>query len=438
MILEDVEALMPPHYDPAAPPSFEARAVRIATSAGIVRTPDRALTRSEHAARSEVPLSRALPAGLAVDFRLLDQKDTRGLVQDGRAAEGIIRSARQFNSCTRRAALRVTVVQPPQAALDAMTHEEKIRFADAQADIFRTNLDAEIIAYPYMGFGASDYTNFIARRSRRDGSCTTMFALDMQMSPPALDKVLGHLGSTRQPTIVPLRHRSPDRTVAQHLILARHLESPRMAFLACQVPRIDYIRGQAVSNLHTVSARYGYDMVALEQRRPAPSPRRAGPEQDRILLEERPADRHRAGRPGAEGRGAARRVPPEPQQRAGQEARRLPAADDRSGRRRPAQVPQARAPGQGARGAQQPARVCAHAGHDGEPAARRVPVADGRRAGGHAAPCGPCADTDDGLCRVNMTRDQSSAAARREGAGGSPTRARHVNPARHTDGSAAL
>ena len=275
MILEDVEALIPPHYDPAAPPSFEARAVRIATSAGIVRTPDRALTRSEHTARSEVPLSRALPAGLAADFRLLDQKDTRGLVQDGRVAEGIIRSARQFNSCTRRAALRVAVVQPPQASLDAMTHEEKIRFADAQADIFRTNLDAEIIAYPYMGFGASDYIDFIARRSRRDGSCTAMFALDMQMSPPALDKVLGHLGSTRQPTIVPLRHRSPDRTVAQHLILARHLESPRMAFLACQVPRIDYIRGQAVSNLHTVSARYGYDMVALEQRRPAPSSPRA-------------------------------------------------------------------------------------------------------------------------------------------------------------------
>ena len=303
MIVEDVEAIIPPHYDPAAPPVFWARAMKITTSDGIFRTPARVLMRSEHMARSEVPISRALPSELAMDFRPLDQKETRGLVEDSRVAERIIRSTRQFNSCTRRAALRLSVVQPPQASLDTMTHEEKIRFADTQADMFRTNLDAEVITYPYMGFGTSDYIDFIARRSRRDESCTTMFVLDMQMTPPALDKVLGHLRSTGQPCIVPLRHRDPDKTVAQHLILDRYLDSPKMAFLACQVPRIDYVKGQAVSNLHTVSARYGYDMVALEQHRPAPSTSHSL-DLNRIMLYSRSGLRIDAIRDALEQRGA--------------------------------------------------------------------------------------------------------------------------------------
>lgn len=66
-----------------------------------------------------------------------------------------------------------------------------------------------------------------------------------------------------------------------------------------------------------------------------------------------------------------RRVPPEPEQRARQAAHRRHARDALGCLGR-ARVPQARRPRRGARGARQPPRVCAHAGHGLEPAARRV------------------------------------------------------------------
>ena len=143
-----------------------------------------------------------------------------------------------------------------------------MRFADAQHDMFRQNLDAETVAYPYVGLGASEYIKFITRRSRRDESCTTLFTLDMEMDHASLDKVLAHLQRDHRPAIVLLHHRDPDRTTVQHRILARYARDEKMAFAACQVPRVGHVQGRAVSNLHTVAVRHGYDIVALEQRRP--------------------------------------------------------------------------------------------------------------------------------------------------------------------------
>ena len=273
MILEDVETIVPMRRGPAAPRGFGARVMKVTTSSGVFYTPARMLTRAEHMARSEAAISRALPPELAVDFRPLDQRGTRGLVEDSLAAERIIRSTRQFNSCTRRAALRVSVAQPPKISLQTMSAEERIRFADAQADMFLANLEAETVAYPYIGLGASDYMKFITRRSRRDGAYTTLFVLDMEMDAASLRKVLAHIQRDHLPAIVPLIHRDPDRTTVQHRVLARYMGDEKMAFAACQVPRIGYARGQAVSGLHTASARHGYDMVALEQHRPSPGER---------------------------------------------------------------------------------------------------------------------------------------------------------------------
>ena len=270
MIVEDVENTIPLRGDPLAPPGFEARAMRITTSSGTFHTPARVLTRSEHMARSEVAISKALPDDLAIDFRPLTQKGVERLAGDGSAAEALIRSTRQFNSCTRRAVLRASVVQPPKISVRSMPAEEKIRLADMQADIFRTSLDAEIISYPYVGLAASDYTRFISRRARRDEACTTLFVLDMGMDPATLDKVLEHLRRDHRPAIVPLIHRGPDETALQRHRLTRYMRDEKMAFVACQVPRIGYARGRAVSNVHTASAQYGYDMVALEQHLPAP------------------------------------------------------------------------------------------------------------------------------------------------------------------------
>ena len=84
--------------------------MKITTSSGVFHIPARILTRSEHTARSDVPVSRALPPELAIDFRPLDRKGADDLAKDSRAAVNIIRGARQFDSCTRRAVLRVSVV----------------------------------------------------------------------------------------------------------------------------------------------------------------------------------------------------------------------------------------------------------------------------------------------------------------------------------------
>ena len=270
MIVEDVECTIQPRGGPGAPPGLAVRAMKITTSDGVFHTPTRMLTRAEHMARSDVPMSRALPADLAIDFRPLTHKDSLGLAVDGLVAKNIIRSTRQFNSCTRRAVLRASVVQPPKVAIRSMSAEEKVGFADAQADIFRTSLDSEIIVYPYLGLAASDYTRFISRRARRDEACTTLFVLDAEMDPASLDKVLDYLRHDHRPSIVPLIYRDSDGTAVQRRILARHMRDEKMAFLACQVPRAGYVRGQTVSNLHTAAVLHGYDMVALEQRLPAP------------------------------------------------------------------------------------------------------------------------------------------------------------------------
>ena len=273
MIVEDVEAMTPMRRSPASTPGFKARIVKITTSNGVFHTPARILTRSEHKARSEAVISRALPPDLAMDFRPLDQKGVRELVRDGGAAEKAIRDTRQFSSCTRRAALRISVAQPPKVSLKTMSTEEKMRFADAQAGLFRTTLGAEAIAYPYIGLGASEYARFITTRSRRDETCTTLFTLSTGMDRSSLDKVLAHLQRDHRPAIVLLIHENPRKTAAQHRILARYMRDEKMAFLACQVPRIDLDGDPTISNLHTASVRHGYDMVALKQYPPAPGER---------------------------------------------------------------------------------------------------------------------------------------------------------------------
>ena len=73
-------------------------------------------------------------------------------------------------------------------------------------------------------------------------------------------RTIGHLRSIRQPCIVPLRHRDPDKTVAQHLILGRYLDSPKMAFLACQGPGSVTSRAgreQPAHRIGPVRARHG-------------------------------------------------------------------------------------------------------------------------------------------------------------------------------------
>lgn len=282
MILEDVGMVARSRGDPDAPPGFGARIMRITTDAGSFETPARILSASEHRARSEVSISKALPHDLAIDFRPLRTGDAAGLVNDSRVADRLIRTARQFESCTRRATLRLTVFQPPASDLKGMSAEDKILFADAQADVLEKNLGAGIVVYPYLGLDARRYERFINDRYRRNQACMTLFTLDMGMAPAALEKILKKMADKNEPAIIPLIYKSPDRTVPQHRILARYLDSPRLALLACQVPRTVEIGGQAVSGPHAAAIVSGYDMVALRQ---YPPPRAAAkPNLDKIAF----------------------------------------------------------------------------------------------------------------------------------------------------------
>lgn len=94
----------------------------------------------------------------------------------------------------------------------------------------------------------------------------------MGMPPAALEKILGMMAGKNEPAIVPLIYQPHDKTAPQHRIIARHLDSPRMALLACQVPRKVEIGGRGVSGPHAAAIISGCDMVALKQNRSLPAP----------------------------------------------------------------------------------------------------------------------------------------------------------------------
>ena len=265
MVLEDVAVEAMHVGGPMSPPGLRARAMSIVTSAGRVRTPARIISRSEHVARSKAAVSRALPHELAMDFRMLPLGDVAGLAGESAVARRLVRSARQFQSYTKRAALSMSVYQPDQSALADLSAADKVEFADAQAEFLQKNLGAELLTYPYLGLPASEYVRFIAERQRRNESCTTLFVLDMAMPPDALEKVVEYMAGTRQPAILPLIYRDPSSTIPQHMVVSRCFDSPRMATIACHVPRV--LPGTRTSGLHAAYARSGYDMVVLQQNR---------------------------------------------------------------------------------------------------------------------------------------------------------------------------
>ena len=283
MNLEDVSVVAKRRGDPDAPPGFRARTVRVTTDAGSVETPARLLSASEHKARSEISVSRALPAETAMDFRPLQKNDAKNFSSDAEVARRLITMTRQFESYTRRAVLRMTVFQPPIVALKEMAPEDLIRFADEQAAVLEKSLNAGIVTYPYLGLDTGPYLRFIDERHRRNPTCTTAFVLDMRMKPDLLAKILDQMKARSEPAIVPLIYRRLDRTVQrQYQILANHFDSPRLVFVGCQVPRTVDSDGLAISGPHDAVMRLGYDMVALEQhRRPGAASR---PDLDKIMF----------------------------------------------------------------------------------------------------------------------------------------------------------
>lgn len=275
MILEDV-SMADSYYDSRRPPGTVTRSMRITTDRGSFTTPARVISRNDHTARSDIPLSRELPPALTMDFKPLVDGDVEGLTNDGRVAERLNRRTRQYHSITERALLRMSVFQPTQKTLGRLSTSAKIRFADAQAEYLQDRLGCGITTYPYLDLPANDYLQFIDDRYRRTEDATSLFVLHMRMGRDRLERILDRLGE-KGPIIVPLIHSGAAGAVPAYDAIKQRLDDQKMAFLACQVPREQAVGGHAASMLHAECFGHCFDMVAPIQRMPFPRPQGNAP-----------------------------------------------------------------------------------------------------------------------------------------------------------------
>ena len=274
MTLEDV-SMEDSYYDSRRLPGTVTRTMRITTDKGSFATPARVISRNDHIARSDIPLSKELPPELTMDFKVLVDKDVEGLTANGNVAERLTRRTRQYHSITGRALLRMSVFQPTQTTLNRLSTPAKIRFADAQAEYLQDRLGCGITTYPYLDLATGDYLQFIDDRYRRTGDATSLFVLHMNMGRARLERILGRL-EQKGPAVVPLIHSGSARAVPAYDAIKQRLGGrSRTAFLACQVPQEEVVGGRAASMLHAECFGRGFDMAAPIQRMPFP-PRRGG------------------------------------------------------------------------------------------------------------------------------------------------------------------
>jgi hypothetical protein len=265
MILEDVRLKDMEQGDDRLPYYYRTRFVNISTDKGTFSTPARVITRHEYMARSGVPLSRSLPLQLAIDFRELSDAQVYGLMNKSDIAEQILRVTKQFNDITRKAILKISVFQPPYSSLNKMSNEEKIRYADTQADFLQRRLGSGIITFPYLNMSFSEYKEFIDTRYRRSIEHSTIFTLDMKMEPLHLEKILNHLTEKEQPMIIVLIYENWEKTIPQHRIISQHFDNEKVALRMCQVEREEH--ESHTSELHSVALGGGLDLVSLKQSR---------------------------------------------------------------------------------------------------------------------------------------------------------------------------
>lgn len=262
MIIEDVKLI--DRIDvPKSAPFHHSRVFRIITENGAVYTPHKTTNRLEYNARSGVPLLKKLPSEITSDFKLLDSKSIDGFLNDGKKATHLINIVKQFNDITRRSVLRISIFQPTNDVLAGWTKNEKIKFAEIQAEFLQSRLGSNLITYPFLDLGISDYIEFIDSHHIRDENQSTIFTFDMGMDPTNLKKILDYMQSKDEPMIIALIHRPWANTIPQHIILNSYFNNEKMVFFGCQIDRKD--RDSNTSNPHAVAIGANFDIVALKQ-----------------------------------------------------------------------------------------------------------------------------------------------------------------------------
>ena len=262
MIIEDVK-LIDRMDVPKSAPFHYSRVFRIITDNGVAYTPQKTTNRLEYNARSGVPLLKALPSEITSDFKLLDSKKIDGFFNDSKKATQLVNLVKQFNDVTRRSVLRISIFQPTNDVLKNWTKNEKIRFAEIQAEVLQSRLGSNLITYPFLNLGLSDYIEFIDDHYVRDENQSTIFTFDMGMDPTHLKKLLDYMQSKGDPMIIALIHKPFVNTIPQHIILNDYFNNEKMIFLGCQVDRKD--RESNSSNPHAISIGANFDIVALKQ-----------------------------------------------------------------------------------------------------------------------------------------------------------------------------
>lgn len=266
MIIEDVKLKNTSKERQGSPYYFKNRVVEIITDKGKFLTPSRIITRSEYVARSHVPISESLDLERAIDFRELTVEQTTQILDDNTdGVKKLLELAEQFNDITTRAIFKFAVFQPPKQSLNNMSIEDKIKFADFQADILQKRFGNGIITYPFLNLPISEYKKFIKNRNIRDEQTSTVFTFDMNMEPKHLREIIEYLTSSNEPTIIALIHRSWRDAPIQHGIISSFYSKERVAFFGCQIEREEPTSN--ASNLHALALGSGFDLVSLYQAR---------------------------------------------------------------------------------------------------------------------------------------------------------------------------
>lgn len=264
MVIEDIRIR---HIDASETISdlfYKNRILDVYTNKGKIMTPNRFTTNSEITARSQIPLSSPVPTDCCILFKPLTWPFMNNFHTNTSAkCAQLLRLNTQFNDLTKRSILRLSIFQPAKTALENMSIESKIRFAEMQAQYLQFMLNADIITYPYLDLPTSSYIDFINRNNRRNEHVSTVFTLDMGMDENSFKKILDHLIAPREPTLLALIHRDLKNNIGQYNYLASKYKEEKVAFIACQVPREDIYT--KLSMAHEI-IHHSFDFVALEQR----------------------------------------------------------------------------------------------------------------------------------------------------------------------------
>lgn len=264
MALKNVRLRNPDENNENSVYYYKTREVEITTDNGTFTTPRKLISKSEHNARNELPISMSLDQDMAIDFKLFDSKQMETFLKENGEITKNIRNARQFNQMTRRNKFKLSIFQPFPVVLNSLSLSNKEKFCKLQADFLQLRLNSSIISYPYLNLGYRDYVTFIDKYYPKNDSISAIFTLDMNMPLDTFKKILKHLVDKPGPKIIAIIYQDWEKFPLHHYEINSYFQKEDVAFLACQVDReLDTVN---VSKLHSIQFD-AFDLIALKQSR---------------------------------------------------------------------------------------------------------------------------------------------------------------------------